>query len=122
MQSRFSMNSKSKNALIFLFNFYRAAGEVDVDFVRKAVKAIGRCAIKMEKAAEKCIQVLLDLIQTKVNHVVQEAIVVIKVKQVLSWVNDKRISSESTPADMRALFPLFVKILNLWMNQRPKLL
>ena len=29
-------------------------------------------------AAEKCIQVLLELIQTKVNYVVQEAIIVIK--------------------------------------------
>jgi AP-1 complex subunit beta-1 len=54
------------------------ATEVDVDFVRRAVRAIGRCAIKLEKSAERCINVLLDLIQTKVNYVVQEAIVVIK--------------------------------------------
>lgn len=54
------------------------ATEVDVDFVRKAVRSIGRCAIKLEGAAERCISVLLDLIQTKVNYVVQEAIVVIK--------------------------------------------
>jgi AP-1 complex subunit beta-1 len=54
------------------------ATEVDVDFVRRAVRAIGRCAIKLERAAERCINVLLDLIQTKVNYVVQEAVVVIK--------------------------------------------
>lgn len=54
------------------------ATEVDVDFVRKSVRAIGRCAIKVEPAAEKCVSTLLDLIQTKVNYVVQEAIVVIK--------------------------------------------
>ncbi|PAA64094.1 hypothetical protein BOX15_Mlig023109g6, partial [Macrostomum lignano] len=54
------------------------ATEVDVDFVRKAVRAIGRCAIKVESAAERCVSTLLDLIQTKVNYVVQEAIVVIK--------------------------------------------
>ncbi|KAI4893446.1 hypothetical protein NFI96_021562 [Prochilodus magdalenae] len=83
------------------------ATEVDVDFVRKAVRAIGRCAIKVEvknmfcsdgcgtypcsnrpylrcplslpmKSAERCVSTLLDLIQTKVNYVVQEAIVVIK--------------------------------------------
>lgn len=29
--------------------------EVDVEFVRKAVRAIGRCAIKLEKSAEKCV-------------------------------------------------------------------
>ncbi|KAF6021399.1 AP1B1 [Bugula neritina] len=54
------------------------ATEVDVDFVRKSVRAIGRCAIKVDTAAEKCVSTLLDLIQTKVNYVVQEAIVVIK--------------------------------------------
>ncbi len=33
------------------------ASEVDVDFVRKAVRTIGRCAIKLEVAAERCIKV-----------------------------------------------------------------
>ncbi|CAO3654214.1 unnamed protein product [Mucor hiemalis] len=54
------------------------ANEVDVDFVRKSVHAIGRCAIKIDEAAERCINVLLDLINTGVSYVVQEAIVVIK--------------------------------------------
>jgi len=52
---------------------------VDVDFVRKAVRCIGRCAIKIESSADKCIDALVELIQTKVNYVVQEAVVVIKV-------------------------------------------
>jgi vesicle coat complex subunit len=52
--------------------------EVDMDFVRRAVKAIGQTAIKIETATEKCVTTLLDLINTKVNYVVQEAIVVIK--------------------------------------------
>eukprot|EP00127_Corallochytrium_limacisporum_P002893 Clim_evm72s142 gene=Clim_evmTU72s142 len=54
------------------------ATEVDVDFVRRSVRSIGRCAIKIESAAQQCIDTLLDLIQTRVNYVVQEAIVVIK--------------------------------------------
>ncbi|KAJ9474800.1 AP-2 complex subunit beta [Pseudozyma hubeiensis] len=54
------------------------ASEVDVDFARKAVRSIGRLAIKIESSADRCIQSLLGLIQTKVNYVVQEAIVVIK--------------------------------------------
>ena len=76
--------------MLYLPNYYkvclctfpirsRYATEVDVDFVRKSVRAIGRCAIKVEAAAERCVSTLLDLIQTKVNYVVQEAIVVIKV-------------------------------------------
>eukprot|EP00285_Hemiselmis_virescens_P003022 CAMPEP_0173411922 /NCGR_PEP_ID=MMETSP1356-20130122/78300_1 /TAXON_ID=77927 ORGANISM="Hemiselmis virescens, Strain PCC157" /NCGR_SAMPLE_ID=MMETSP1356 /ASSEMBLY_ACC=CAM_ASM_000847 /LENGTH=489 /DNA_ID=CAMNT_0014373745 /DNA_START=35 /DNA_END=1500 /DNA_ORIENTATION=- len=55
-----------------------ASAEVDVDIVRKSVRAIGRCALKIESSAQKCINVLLELIQTKVSYVVQEAIVVIK--------------------------------------------
>lgn len=54
------------------------ATEVDVDFVRKAVRSIGRLAIKIESTADRCIATLVTLIQTKVNYVVQEAIVVIK--------------------------------------------
>ena len=49
-----------------------------MDFVRKAVRAIGRCAIKVEAAAERCVGTLVDLIQTKVTYVVQEAVIVIK--------------------------------------------
>ena len=52
--------------------------EVDMDFVRRAIKAIGQTAIKIETATDKCVTTLLDLINTKVNYVVQEAIVVIK--------------------------------------------
>ena len=57
----------------------RYSTEVDVDFVRKAVRAIGRCAIKVESAAERCVATLVELIQTKVTYVVQEAVIVIKV-------------------------------------------
>lgn len=32
----------------------------------------------LQQSAERCVSTLLDLIQTKVNYVVQEAIVVIK--------------------------------------------
>lgn len=57
----------------------RYASEVDVDFVRKAVRAIGQCGIKIEEAAERCVNVLLELIATRVSYVVQESIIVIKV-------------------------------------------
>jgi len=57
---------------------------VDVDFVRKSIRAIGQCAVKIESAAERCVNVLLDLISTKVSYVVQESIVVIKVSSLLS--------------------------------------
>ena len=56
----------------------RYASEVDIDFVRKAVRSIGRLAIKVEDASDTCIQALLGLIETKVSYVVQEAVIVIK--------------------------------------------
>ena len=46
--------------------------------MRKAVRSIGRLAIKVEAAADSCIKALLDLIETKVTYVVQEAVIVIK--------------------------------------------
>ena len=67
-----------KNIDQVLLELKEYATEVDVDFVRKAVNAIGRCAVKLERAAERCIGVLLELIQTKVNYVVQESVIVIK--------------------------------------------
>lgn len=42
------------------------------------MRAIGRCAVTLERSAERCINVLLELIKQKVNYVVQEAVVVIK--------------------------------------------
>ncbi|KAE8893328.1 hypothetical protein PF005_g31062 [Phytophthora fragariae] len=60
-----------------LLEFKESATEVNVEFVRRSVRAIGRCAVKLERAAEKCINVLLELIQTKMNYIVQEAINVI---------------------------------------------
>ncbi|KAK9045946.1 hypothetical protein V6N11_051849 [Hibiscus sabdariffa] len=72
------MKSRYSSANQVLLEFKEYATEVDVDFVRKAVRAIGRCAIKLDRAAERCISVLLELIKIKVNYVVQEAIIVIK--------------------------------------------
>ncbi|CAO0800136.1 unnamed protein product [Mucor circinelloides] len=70
--------SHSKNIDQLLSELKEYANEVDVEFVRRSVNAIGRCAIKISDAAERCIHVLLDLIHTGVSYVVQEAIVVIK--------------------------------------------
>ena len=70
--------ANDKNVDQLLAELKESALEVDMDFVKRAVKAIGQVAIKIESASEKCVNTLLDLINTKVNYVVQEAIVVIK--------------------------------------------
>ena len=70
--------ANDKNFEQLLAELKEYALEVDMDFVRRAVKAIGQVAIKIENASEKCVNALLDLIATKVNYVVQEVVVVIK--------------------------------------------
>ncbi|KAL9000846.1 MAG: hypothetical protein Q9169_000600 [Polycauliona sp. 2 TL-2023] len=70
--------ANDKNVDQLLAELKEYALEVDMDIVKRAVKAIGQVAIKIESGSEKCVNTLLDLINTKVNYVVQEAIVVIK--------------------------------------------
>mmetsp|Transcript_23909 Transcript_23909/g.23665 ORF Transcript_23909/g.23665 Transcript_23909/m.23665 type:complete len:873 (-) Transcript_23909:35-2653(-) len=68
----------SKNIEQVLHEFCDYATEIDVDFVRKAIQAIGRCAIKLERSVDKCVQALLDLIKLKVSYAVQEIIIVVR--------------------------------------------
>mmetsp|Transcript_85738 Transcript_85738/g.255579 ORF Transcript_85738/g.255579 Transcript_85738/m.255579 type:complete len:924 (+) Transcript_85738:49-2820(+) len=70
--------ASEKNIDMVLPEFEEYASEVDIECVRQAVRAIGQCAIKLGRAAERCVDCLLKLIKTKVNYVVQEAIVVIR--------------------------------------------
>lgn len=56
----------------------RYATEIDVDFVRKSVRAIGKLAIKIPPSSQLCISTLLSLVSTKVSYIVQEATVVIR--------------------------------------------
>jgi hypothetical protein len=51
-----------------------------VDFVRKSVSSIGQVAIRLEAAAQKCVEALLELVKLRVSYVVQEAVVVIKAR------------------------------------------
>ncbi|WFD43645.1 beta-adaptin [Malassezia psittaci] len=70
--------AKEQNVDTLLSELKEYAAEVDVDFVRRAIRAIGQCAISIESAAERCVYVLLELINSRVNYVVQEATVVVK--------------------------------------------
>ena len=70
--------ANDKNVDQLLAELKEYALEVDMDIVKRAVKAIGQVAIKIESATERCVNTLLELINTKVNYIVQEVIVVIK--------------------------------------------
>jgi AP-2 complex subunit beta-1 len=71
------MLATEKNIEEVLTELREYATEIDVHFVRKSVRAIGKLAIKIEPAARQCIGTLLDLVATKVTYIVQEATVVI---------------------------------------------
>lgn len=72
------MLANEKNIDEVLTELREYATEIDVHFVRKAVRAIGKLAIKIEPAARRCIDLLLELVATKVTYIVQEATVVIR--------------------------------------------
>ncbi|OXG84467.1 clathrin binding protein [Cryptococcus neoformans var. grubii Br795] len=70
--------ANEKNVDTLLGELKEYASEVDVDFVRKAVRAVGQVAIKIDEAAGRCVGVLMELIETRVSYVVQEAVIVVK--------------------------------------------
>jgi len=72
------MLANKENIQEVLTELREYATEIDVHFVRKSVRAIGKLAIKIESAARECIRTLLDLVATKVSYIVQEATVVIR--------------------------------------------
>lgn len=78
-------------------------------------------------AAERCVNVLLDLIGTRVSYVVQEAVVVMKVGcfSTLSYLTDSialpsRTFSENTHPLTKELFPYYALTLMNWTNQKQK--
>ena len=66
------------NIDIVLNELKEYASDVDVQFVRRSVKLIGQCAIKLEKAAQRCVETLVELVKTQVSFVIQEAIIGLK--------------------------------------------
>lgn len=70
--------ANAKNIDKVLMEFKTYCTEVDVEFVRKSVLAIGRCAIKLDSAAKPCILALIHLISKGSKEVIQETVVVIR--------------------------------------------
>jgi AP-2 complex subunit beta-1 len=72
------MLASQSNITMVLNELKEYATEIDVQFVRKAVRAIGKLAIKIEPSARQCIETLLELVNARIPYIVQEATVVIK--------------------------------------------
>ena len=67
-----------ENIVQILNELREYATEIDIEFVRHSIRAIGQCAISIEKTAAQCVDKLLDLVNTRVNYIVQEVVIVMK--------------------------------------------
>jgi vesicle coat complex subunit len=64
-------------AEIVLDELAEYCNQVDVEFVRKAVKCVGQIAIKIDSATGRCIDILVGLVASKAEYTVEEAVVVV---------------------------------------------
>lgn len=70
--------ANEKNVASVLRELEEYAMEVDVPMARKAVRAFGNLAVKLENAASACVQILCNLMSHGVPYIVQELVSVMK--------------------------------------------
>lgn len=72
--------ANDSNIGVVLRELREYATEIDVQVVRKSVRAIGKLALKLESAtaAKASVDTLMYLVETRVSYIVQEAIVALK--------------------------------------------
>jgi len=71
----------NKNFETVLTELVEYTNDVDVEFGRKAMKVIGRICVKIDKAAEKCLNILKSVIQagSQAIHIMSEACIVLQI-------------------------------------------
>lgn len=70
--------ASERNIGVVLRELRECTSEIDVQVATKSARAIGRLAIKIEPAAEACIEMLMELVATRVSYIVQEAVIAIR--------------------------------------------
>jgi hypothetical protein len=70
--------SDEENIEEILYQLTEYIAEVDISFVRMCIRTIGKLAIRIEEAADKCIKTLWDCLKRKSSLIIQESVVVIK--------------------------------------------
>ncbi len=53
-----------KNAEVILAELKEYANDIEIELIRKSIKAIGSIILKVDKAAKKAVEIIHDLIQT----------------------------------------------------------
>lgn len=54
-----------RNVYVLLTELKEYAQEIDVEFAKKAIEAIGRIAVKLEDTAERCVLAFQELIKQR---------------------------------------------------------
>ncbi|KAK6454781.1 adaptin N terminal region-domain-containing protein [Scheffersomyces xylosifermentans] len=70
--------ANEQNVLVVLKELEEYATEVDVSMARKAIRAFGNLAVKLDNAADECVSVICDLISNGISYIVQESAIVLK--------------------------------------------
>lgn len=70
--------AKDENLQQILNELKEYATDIDIQMSRKAIRAIGNLAVKLEASSSDCVSVLMDLLEFGVGYVVQEIISVFK--------------------------------------------
>lgn len=70
--------AKHANLSQILQELKEYATDIDIQMSRKAIRAIGNLAVKLEHSASECVAVLLELLDFGVEYIVQEIVSVFK--------------------------------------------
>ncbi|KAF4674954.1 hypothetical protein FOL46_003400 [Perkinsus olseni] len=69
------MLANERNVDVVVAELVDYANEVDLEFACKAVSSIGRIALKLQAAADVCVNAILELIEHRADYVLQESVV-----------------------------------------------
>jgi hypothetical protein len=70
-------NCGPSNATLVLDELAEYCNSVDVDFVCRSVRGIGEIALKMESCARKCVDILVNLVESKATYAIEQSIIVL---------------------------------------------
>ncbi|SCU85909.1 LADA_0D10748g1_1 [Lachancea dasiensis] len=70
--------AKDDNLPQILQELKEYATDIDIQMSRKAIRAVGNLAVKLEQSADDCVSLLLDLLDFEVEYIIQEIVSVFK--------------------------------------------
>ncbi|KAH0789165.1 Adaptin N terminal region family protein [Histomonas meleagridis] len=70
-------NCNVKNVNIILSELIEYCNEIDVKFVRKSIKCIGQIAMKIPQVNNKCVDILIKIVNGKADYAIEEAIIIL---------------------------------------------